>query len=335
MYRSGEGTDGRHRGSRRVDDGLGWIRLLSLATVAATYCLIVLGSTVRVTNSGMGCPSWPLCSGQVGPIARFHPLMEQSHRYLASLVTVMILVLAALAWRAGPKARHVRGPALVSVGVIAVQIVLGAVTVLTKNAPVTVALHLVVGLLFLGIVTLSAVASFIEAERSWSVLHQPGRLAWTAVAGLFFLLISGSLVVDGGAQSACESWPACFGSRAPGGLVALQLAHRSMVVIGGTLLVVYLATLLRNRGVAHAQRVLALSGLALLGAQITVGAFDATLGAPAALADVHLALASAVWAVVVGVAALSGGDSQTQCLLPGSDEEPAVARSATGRSGDS
>jgi heme A synthase len=282
-----------------------WIRVLSLATLVATYCLIVLGSTVRVTNSGMGCPGWPLCSGRIGPISQFHPLMEQSHRYLTSLVTVLILALAALAWRAGPKARYVRGPALVSVGVIAVQVVLGAITVITNNAPVTVALHLAVGLLFLGIVTVTAVASFIRPEQSWSLLHQPDRLAWVAVAGLFFVLISGSLVVDGGAQSACKSWPACFGSRASGGLVVLQLAHRSMVLIGVTLVVIYLVTLLRKGTVLHTQRLLALSGLVLLAVQIIVGAFDALLGAPAALADVHLALASALWAVVVAVGALS------------------------------
>lgn len=109
--------------------------MLAVATLVATIGLIVLGSAVRVTNSGMGCKGWPLCSGQVGPISHFHPLMEQSHRFLVSIVTVLTLVLAFLTRRAGALARHVRGPALMSVGVIAVQIVLGAITVLTNNAP--------------------------------------------------------------------------------------------------------------------------------------------------------------------------------------------------------
>lgn len=295
---------GPRRRSHRPDPSTRWIRVLSLATVVATYCLIVLGSAVRVTDSGMGCPGWPLCSGQVGPIAQFHPLMEQSHRYLASLVTVLILALVVLAWRTGPKARHVRVPALLSAGAIAVQIVLGAITVVTKNAPATVALHLTVGLLFLGIVTVTAVASFIGTEQSW-LPHRPGRLAWVTVAGLFLVIISGSLVVDGGAQSACKSWPVCTGSRASAGLVALQLAHRSMVLVGGTLVVVYLATLLRRGGALHRQGMLALSGLVLFAAQIIVGAFDASLGAPSTLADVHLAVASALWAIVVAVVALS------------------------------
>ena len=294
----------RSRGGRQQDAGGRCIRVLSLAAVAATYCLAVLGSTVRVTDSGMGCAGWPLCTGQIGPIAHFHPLIEQSHRYLAALVTFLVLMLAALAWRAGPAARYVRGPATVSVGAIAVQVVLGAITVLTNNAPVTVALHLAAGLLLLGIVTVTAVASFAGPEASWSLPRHPGHLAWAAVIGLFSVLASGSLVVDGGAQSACRSWPACVGARASDGLVALQLVHRSIVLVGGTLVVVYLVMLLRRGRVPPARHILAMTGLALLATQVTVGAFDALLGAPAALADVHLALASALWAVVIAVAAL-------------------------------
>ncbi len=267
--------------------------------MVATYLLIVLGSTVRVTDSGMGCSSWPLCNGQAGPIDHLHPLLEQSHRYLASIVTLGIVGLVVLVWRGSPRVRHVRALAFTSGGVIVVQIMLGAVTVWTKNAPVTVALHLIVGLLFLAIVTATAVASFIDPARPWSLARRADGLAWASVAGLFFVLISGSLVVDGGAQGACRSWPACLSSAAPARLVALQYLHRSLVLVGVGLVVTYLIARWRASGRARGARTLALSGLALLVAQVVVGAFDALLGAPAALADVHLALASALWATLV------------------------------------
>ncbi len=315
MLDPGTERTARSIGARRPVVDPRWLRLLSLVTLVTTYCLLVLGSTVRVTDSGMGCPGWPLCSGKVGPIDQFRPLMEQSHRYLATLVTILILALAVLAWRTGPAARRVRGPALASVGVIAVQIVLGAITVVTSNAPVTVALHLAVALLFLGIVTVTAVASFVAPEEPWPLPRRAGRLAWMTLAALFFVLISGSLVVDGGAQSACKSLPACFGSRASGGLIALQLAHRSMVLIGGTLVVVYLITLLRRGTILRSPRLLALSGLVLVTAQAVVGAFNALLGAPEALADLHLALASALWAVVVAVVALSARGTRVDAAL--------------------
>lgn len=315
------------RSSRGATGTIRRIRILAVAIMIATYLLLVLGSTVRVTDSGMGCASWPLCNGQVGPIDGFHPLMEQSHRYLATIVTILIALLAVLVWRAGPVARHLRNWSFLCVGVILVQIVLGAITVLAKNAPATVALHLIVGLLFLAIVTVTAVSSFIRPEQSWSLFRRRDRLAWASVIGLFFVLISGSLVVDGGAQSACKSWPACAGSPASVGLVTLQYLHRSLVFIGASLVVIFLVTLWRGRKGIEAQSVLVLCGLALLAAQITVGAVDALLGAPTALADVHLALASALWAVIVAVATLSTSGTGTLSLpsRPDNSQVPSVS----------
>lgn len=297
-------TELERKGERGVDP-LRLIRVLSLLTLVATYGLIVLGSTVRVTNSGMGCKDWPLCSGQAGPLSTFHPLMEQSHRYLASLVTVLIIALAVATWRAGARAHHVFVPALVSVGVIVVQIVLGAVTVISNNAPVTVALHLLVATFFMGIVTVTAVAAFVSPERSWSLAHGPGRLAWSAVVALYLVFISGSIVVNGGAQSACTSWPACFSSPAAMGLVTLQLVHRSMVLIGSVLVVAFVVGLVRHKATDTVERNLAYGALVLLALQIVAGALTALDGGRAGIADVHLAVGSALWCCVVAVFALA------------------------------
>jgi heme A synthase len=293
----------RHGGHDVESRGL--IRVLSVATLVATYCLIVLGSTVRVTNSGMGCNDWPLCSGQAGPLSTFHPLMEQSHRYLASFVTVLIIALAVVTWRAGQRARHVFLASLVTVGVIVVQIVLGAVTVLTNNAPVTVALHLMVATFFLSIVTVTVVAAFISPERSWSLVHEPGRLAWSAVVALYLVFISGSVVVNGGAQSACTSWPTCFSSPAAMGLVTLQLVHRSMVLIGSILVVAFVVSRVRRRTTDAVERNVAYAALVLLALQVVAGALTALDGGRAGIADVHLALGSALWCCVVAVFSLA------------------------------
>lgn len=288
------------------------IRALSILTLAATYLLIVLGSTVRVTNSGMGCVGWPLCSGKALPISQLHPLLEQSHRYLATIATVLIAALCVMVMRVGREAHHLRGPALVGAGMIVVQIVLGAITVVTYNAPVTVALHLLVATMFLGIVTVAAVASYIGPEQSWSLLHRPGALAWVAVGALYVAVISGSVVVDGGAEAACKSWPMCLASKAPSGLVAIQYAHRSMVLIASVLVVAYVFSLLTRKRAQGAERTLALSAVVLLAVQVFVGALSALQDAPAGIADVHLALAEALWVVVVAVFALSARAEATR-----------------------
>lgn len=237
--------------------------------------------------------------------------MEQSHRYLASVVTILIVLVTLFVWRAGTPTRHLRQPVGYAVGAIFVQIALGAVTVLTTNAPWTVAVHLLVAMLFLAIVTVVTVGSFVSSELTWLHPRCLSRYAWGAVGGLYLIMVSGSLVVDGGAQSVCRSWLVCAGSPAPRDLIALQLIHRSMVLIGGTLIVVYLVGRRRAREQRHAVRSLSVLGLFLLAFQIAVGIFNSALGAPAGVADVHVATASALWIVIVALAGVRTNEEST------------------------
>ncbi len=280
------------------------LKVLTLATLIATYLLIVLGSTVRVTESGMGCKGWPLCSGQIGPIDNFHAIMEQSHRYLATIVTILICAVAVVVWRAGREAYYLRSMAATGVGVIVLQIILGAITVFTNNAPATVALHLIVGLLFLAIVTMTAVRAFLGREAEWEPFGDGVRLAFWALGSIFLVLISGSLVVDGGAEKACPSWPVCLGSHAQGGLIDLQLVHRAIVLIGTILVLYYLWRVLHSNTAVASQRSLSVIAVTLLIIQIGAGAVVAITKAPEALADIHLALAAALWSVLVATVAV-------------------------------
>jgi heme A synthase len=112
-------------------------------------------------------------------------------------------------------------------------------------------------------------------------------------------------VVNGGAQSACTSWPACFSSPAAMGLVSLQLAHRSMVLIGSVLVVVFVVGLVRHKATDAVERNLAYATLVLLALQVLAGALTALDGGRAGIADVHLAVGSALWCCVVAVFALA------------------------------
>ena len=290
------------RGYRRVS--IRWVRVLAVATWACTVGLIVLGSAVRVTDSGMGCKGWPLCTGSQGSIASFHPLMEESHRLLASIVTVLILLLA---WsvRHCELAGHLRGPSLVAVSVILVQIVLGAVTVFAKNAPFTVALHLLTATLFLGVSSVLAVVAFIAPERGWSLRTGTGPLGWAAVGGLYTVIISGSVVVSAGAQSACAAWPVCLHSPGATALLVVQTGHRGIVLVASVLVVAFLVVQLRSPRASRGTVVVARLALLLLALQVVVGAMSAIWSSHTELADAHLAVASLLWSSVVAVFTLA------------------------------
>jgi heme A synthase len=314
--------------------------ILAVLTGVLTYFLVVLGSTVRVTESGMGCPGWPLCYGQLGPVDNFHSILEQSHRYLVTLVTVLVVLTALAAWRFARARPSVLVPAVVALVIIVIQIILGAVTVITHNSPFTVALHLIAAMILLGVVWVTAVASLVG--RRPAARRRLTLWGWWAVGATFLVMISGSLVVDGGATFACPSWPGC---RALGGanqpLVVIQDVHRLVVLIATILIALFVMQAARRwRAVKGARWVADLVAVLLL-AQIAAGGLVATLQAPEALQDLHLALGSATWAAVVVLAAIGwqaaadSGSASTiatsdRGLLGGVNPTPPVAQSGTG-----
>lgn len=288
---------------------------LALATGVVTYFLIILGSTVRVTESGMGCPGWPLCYGQLGPIDHFHALLEQSHRYVVALVTVLVVLTAVAAWRLARDRRTVVVPATAALGVIAIQIALGAITVITHNAPITVALHLLFGLIVLAVTWVTVAAVFVA--RRPTAGRRLGPLGYATVGLTFVLLISGSMVVDGGATYACPSWPFCTAHGIAAPLVAIQYGHRFTVLIVSIFIVLFVMHVARRWRQVPGARLIADLAAVLLLAQIAVGGLVATLAAPDALQDLHIALAAAIWVSMVVLATmgwLTGADSSPRAL---------------------
>jgi heme A synthase len=293
------------------------VTTLAAATTVATYALVVLGSTVRVTSSGMGCPSWPLCFGKVGPIDEYHALLEQSHRYLVVLVTLGV-VATALAARRSRVARAAFAPAAVATVLVLVQAALGALTVLAKNAPWTVAVHLVVGLTFFATTVVTTVVA-LRCRHGRCVRPTIGPWGVALLAAVLAVVVAGSLVVANNAGGSCAAWPACPpGAPASSGW---QLLHRSLAGIAG---VVFLGFLWVERRARFGGR----EGAVLAGATAGAFALVAGLGAASALSraapawqDAHLAavalLVLLVVATVVTIATAPGRSSSQKGVAAG------------------
>ncbi len=277
---------------------------LAVATMVCTYALVVLGSTVRVTNSGMGCPSWPLCDGGIAPIDRLHPLLEQSHRYLAALVTVGAFSTVIAARRARGR-RVAFGPAAVAAGLVVFQAALGALTVLAKNAPWTVAVHLVVGLVFFGVTVVTAVVAIRGQPVSLS-RAAVGWWGWALLAALLATIVGGSLVVANNAGGVCPAWPLCPASASS--IADWQFAHRSLAGVAGISLVAFAWS--RWRTMSGWRRASALGAIGLFVVVAAFGAASALSRADASWQDAHLAMVALLWGAAVAMVAVRATDLQ-------------------------
>ena len=118
-------------------------------TAVAAYLLILLGGLVRISGSGMACPDWPLCHGRLIPPLEGPVLIEYAHRLVAASVSVLVLATAAAAFVVRRSVPLAGGTALAVLGLVAVQIGLGGLTVKMDLTPALVTTHLGVAMLFL------------------------------------------------------------------------------------------------------------------------------------------------------------------------------------------
>jgi len=257
--------------------------LLAWTAAAATYLLIVLGAVVRITGSGMGCGDhWPLCNGHLfPPLNEIGTVIEWSHRLVAALVSVLVVALAVIPGLSPGVSRVPRAP-LVALGLLVLQVALGAITVKLALPPWTVVLHLGTSMLLL--------ATLLVAASPPGPLATSWRRGTTALMALAFLtVLFGALTASLGAAEACTGFPLCSGKIWPsaGGLALIQWVHRLLAyTLSGY--VVWWAVRSRGRG--------AWAVVALVALQVAVGAATVLLGLPPALQAAHVAVGAAVWA---------------------------------------
>ncbi len=213
----------RQRGS----DTRARLSALTAFTLFLTFDLIVFGAFTRLSDSGLGCPDWPGCYGEVsplgaraeiqaaqtaapgGPVTWSKAWIEMIHRYLAMTVGVLILVMAATAWLARQRLPFSPWwPTLTLVWVL-VQGLFGKYTVTLKLYPAIVTLHLLGGLLLL---VLLAVQHVRFTPRPLVLAVPLKRLAWAAAALLALQVALGGWVSTNYAVLACTGFPQCNGN---------------------------------------------------------------------------------------------------------------------------
>lgn len=250
------------------------------ASVVANIGIVVTGGAVRLTGSGLGCPTWPRCTDESftphGEL-EFHSAIEFGNRLLTFVLVAVAMLLFVAALRTGRR-ELVRLSVLLGLG-IPMQAVIGGITVLTDLNSWIVSLHL---LLSLGLVALSV--RFLQVlDRPVPPARGPAvALAWGVVATAWVVFYLGTIVTGAGPHAGDAATER-------NGLDPVQWSqlHADAVFLLLGLTIGLVVTLLVQRAPRPAvQAVLVLLGLEL--AQGTIGFVQYFTDLPVLLVGLHL-----------------------------------------------
>jgi heme a synthase len=283
-----------------------WLPRILVANLVLEVLIVVTGGLVRLTGSGLGCPSWPECvPGSYVPVREqaegIHKFIEFGNRTLTGAVGFGALLVLYAVWKWAGRRRDLMVPAWLVLGGVATQAVLGGITVRTGLHPATVSAHFLVSMV---LVATSAYIVFRAQEppgdRPLAVHPIVERLAWVACAVASLVLLLGTVVTGSGPHSGDADEPARFGFDPR----TISWLHADAVMLFiGLVIAVWVAARLSaaNRAAPEAWRTVLLVTLA----QGLIGYVQYLTDLPEVLVLAHMLLASLlVVALTAGVVRL-------------------------------
>ncbi|MEU0790788.1 COX15/CtaA family protein [Amycolatopsis sp. NPDC005961] len=271
-------------------------RAVGIAAVLAQALIGVTGSIVRVTGSGLGCPTWPQCvAGSLVPVDHpgIHALnqwIEFGNRMLTGVVIAVAAVAVITAWRVQidhPSRTRLVKLAWTMPGGVVLQAVVGGMTVLAKLEWWTVAIHFLATtpLVWLAVLLLRA---FREGDEPARPLV-PGRSVLVALAVVMWLVLAAGTTVTGAGPHSGD----INTHRLAVSVETLAQVHGGLLVLYMLLLAVFGLQLLRAGAPKSLwQRYIAVWVVAL--AQGGLGSLQYALGVPEAMVSFHVLGAMAV-----------------------------------------
>ena len=271
-----------------------WIRGVFIANLVAQIGIVLTGALVRVTASGLGCPTWPECvDGSLTPTTTqtqtWHKYIEFGNRTLTFILTLLAIaavIAGVVAWRKRQR-RDLFALSFIPIAGTVAQAVLGGITVLTGLNPLVVAAHFLLSLAIIAGVS-------ILVQRSMSVEHStaPGIIVtatWIEVALAGAVAVLGTIVTGSGPHS---------GDAAAGRLALdprlVSWLHADVVLLFIGLLIGLLVAAAVAR-ISGAARAWLITMLAIAIVQGCIGYTQYFTGLPWLLVSVHALGAALLW----------------------------------------
>jgi len=282
---------------------------LAASTLATAILLVTVGVIVRATDSGLGCPDWPLCRGQVlPPLGDAKAWIEWVHRSLAVLIGFEILGLAVLAWLDHRDRRSLLWPSVAAVGLVGFQAWLGRETVRLGNSGESVTAHLAAAMLLVALLVYLTVRAGFPARLGPSSASQRFTLlaSFTALA-TFALLLFGSHVTATDSALVFPDWPLMNGSLVPPltDLTSPHVIHRWVAVVVGLIVAAVALIAARTQRDQPTLVRLSIAAAVLFAIQVVVGGLQVLTQLSAWTQTLHLALGAVIFASLVGLAVTS------------------------------
>lgn len=291
------------------------LRNILTLTMLLTYILIVIGAAVRVTDSGMSCPDWPMCYGKAFPFpvsfeetgyTNTQVFLEWVHRLIASILGFLIIISAVFSLRLKESQKAIKYLAVLTIITLVSQVILGKITVNLENINWSVALHLGNAMIIFGLITAwrRLVAAHGETTQKIETTTKQKALLWVITVFVFGTMLLGAMVSSSHAGGICGGLFSCDGKWMPSGDIdqLLHMKHRYMALVTFLLIVFFFVSSKKAntdvRQTAKGLKIL-VSGQVALGI-ITLYSFSHYAWGYQALSVFHLAWGTLLFMACIG-----------------------------------
>jgi len=272
-------------------------RRLTVAAAVAMGAIVVTGAAVRLTGSGLGCPTWPRCTEtSIASPWSYHGVVEFGNRVVTTVVGVYVVLVAVAAVLRAPRRRDLTWLAWSLVGGFVGQAVIGGLSVLYDLSPPWVMAHFLLSILMLW----ASLVLVHRADPAW-LPRPPAARRELVLLGRLLVVVAGVVLVLGTVTTGTgpHAGDGAHHVRRFGFPLerVTQLHADAALLLTGLIVATLFAVRLTDVSATVRRRSMWLAGAVVV--QIAIGYTQYFLDLPPGVVELHVAGATVLWAATL------------------------------------